>query len=161
MEDNFKNLKVLGTNVMEILDKVLGDQALCKLLYYSSSEPLNEPDIEDTVSALYNTNIFLVPSMDFEDTEKNYLVCSLENFSKTSNPQFFDYRLVFYVLCAKSQWMLNDRTLRPFYIMERIQSLFDGHRMSMGGLQFAFAEGLIITPKLLGYQMFFLGTDFL
>lgn len=160
MEDNFKNFKVLGSNILEVLDKVLQDQPLCKLLYYSSPEPLSEPDITDTTT-LINSNITLVPSMDFEDTEKNYLVCSLENFAKSQNPQFFDYRLVFYVLCAKNQWMLNDRTLRPLYIMERLHLLFDDHKMSMGGLQFAFSDGIIITPKLLGYQMFFIGTDFL
>jgi hypothetical protein len=159
MVDNFKGLKVLGTNVMEILDRVLEDQALCKLLHYSSDNPLAEPEIEDTFS-LVGENIFLVPSMDFESIEKNYLVCSLENFSPTSS-EFFDYRFVFYVLCPKSQWILNDRTLRPFYIMERIYDLFEGHKMSMGGLQLAFGEGLVITPQLLGYQMFFLGTDFI
>ncbi len=56
---------------MDVLLKLISSQNLCKLLTYSSSDPLNEDDISDTTSLLFN-KIFPTPRLPdtAEDVQK-------------------------------------------------------------------------------------------
>ena len=43
-----RNCAEIGKNLQSIASRLLANQNLCKLLYYSDFDPLNKPDIENT-----------------------------------------------------------------------------------------------------------------
>jgi hypothetical protein len=42
-----KNLAEMGENLQKIVKRLLANQNLLKLLYYTNKDPLSQPDIDD------------------------------------------------------------------------------------------------------------------
>ena len=51
-----RHCKEIGISLQKIIKRLLANQNLCKLLYYTGKDPLNEPIIENT-SVLYDNII--------------------------------------------------------------------------------------------------------
>jgi len=72
--------QVVGRNLITLSNLLLGNQNICKLLYYTSKTPLSEPTITDT-DFLMNKNIRLVPKVPDEKTEKgSFIIILLDNY---------------------------------------------------------------------------------
>jgi hypothetical protein len=126
----------LNQDINRVLDKLVSNQDLCKLLYYTNDSPLDESDIQDTSSLLYSL-IFPYPiSVEtFKDDDGNPIAKTIINIlfddfelGKTNN-KFKSSKLVFIILCHTSLWRLSDSTLRPFCILDQIDQMFSDQRV--------------------------------
>jgi len=130
---------------------VLQNQNLCKLINYNTSNPLNEPDLDDPSSLLFQ-KIYPLPKLPDTDTEK----CSFLNIF------FDDFRLPnlgvkegyinFDVICHIDLWRI-DGMIRPFSILHEIDEMFNYERIAgIRKLLFDRVKYLYVNEKYTGYR---------
>ena len=70
-----------------IVDKILNNDRLCKLLYYTSRDALEKPKLTDEEKlGLFNKQIRIVPKLYVDNPVLNYIIISFDNHIPTSNP---------------------------------------------------------------------------
>lgn len=119
-----------------IVDKILADTRLKKLLYYSSKDALTKPALtEDQSIALFGKQIKIVPKLYVDSEVFAYLIISFDNFvTNAMNPQFRDNILEIDIICHFDQWQLTDFKLRPYKIAAEIDSMLNNQRLTGIGL---------------------------
>ena len=152
---------------MEIISNmIIKNNNLKKLLYYTSRDCLNKPNLtEDQTLELFGKNIKLVPKLYVDNSVLNYIILSFDNFTPNmTNPEFRDNIIEFDIICHFDQWQLKDFQLRPYRIAAEIDSMFDEKHLSgIGHLHFLGANQMILTDEYAGlclmYQAIHGGED--
>lgn len=139
---------------MEIISNmIIKNNNLKKLLYYTSRDCLNKPNLtEDQTLELFGKNIKLVPKLYVDGSVLNYIVISFDNFiTNQENPEFRNNLIEFDIVCHFDQWQLNDFQLRPYRIAAELDSMFNGkHLTGIGELEFLGATQIILTDEYAG-----------
>ena len=136
-----------------ITDAILKNDRLKKMLYYTSRDCLNKPDLtEDQSLDLFGKNIKIVPKLSIDGEVLNYIIISFDNFTmNATNPEFRDNLVEFDIICHFDQWQIKDFELRPYKIAAEIDSMFnDKHLTGIGKLQFLGANQMILTDEFAG-----------
>lgn len=158
-----RRFSVMGENTFKLANKVLNNQTICRLLKYQTRNPLLEidpatnkpqPDVDGV--ELINKQILIVPKIYDDSVEKmsyivilfnDYVVNQLNNEFKTSTIRFD-------IACPYDEWLLDERTLRPYLIMQEIDSMFNESKLAgIGTLQFWRADPLVLSPQIGGYSL--------
>lgn len=164
MEDNTqRRFSVMGTNTFKIANMLMSNQKLCRLLKYQSKDPFiaidpvtgkQQPDVDGV--DLIHKQILIVPKVFDDSTEKmSYVISVFDDFVVNQiNPEFKVSTVRFDIACPYDEWILNDRSLRPYLIMEEIDKMFNESKMQgIGTLQFYRADNLTLSPWIGGYSM--------
>lgn len=141
-----------------ITNKILKNERLKKLLFYTTKDALNKPDIgEDASLELFGKNIKLVPKLYIDGSVLNYIIISFDNFvPNATNPEFRDNIISFDVICHFDQWQLQGFQLRPYKIAAELDSMFNGkHLTGIGELEFMGANQLILNDEFAGFSLMF------
>lgn len=141
-----------------ITNKMLKNERLKKLLYYTTKDAMEKPDIgEDASLELFGKNIKIVPKLYIDGSVLNYIIISFDNFTPNAeNPEFRDNIISFDVICQFDQWQLGGFKLRPFKIAAEIDSMFNGkHLTGIGELQFLGANQLILNDEFAGFSLMY------
>lgn len=158
-----RRFAVMGENAFNIANKLMQNQRLCRLLKYQVRDPFNKeyPDIDGV--ELLNKQIMIMPKIFDESTEKtSYVVAMFSNFvTNIINPDFKLSTVRFDIACPYDEWVLNDKSLRPYLMMQEIDETFNGAQMAgIGTLQFVRAESIVLTPQIGGYSMLYQINEF-
>ena len=143
-----------------IINKMLDNPRLKRLLYYTSKDALNRPNLnEDQSLDLINKNIKIVPKLYVDGSVLNYIVINLKNFTPSENPEFRDNIIEFDIVCHFDQWQLQDFALRPYKIAAEIDSMFNNtHLTGIGLLQFVGATQTVLTDEFAGVCLLYEAT---
>ena len=136
-----------------ISNMLLKNNRLKKMLYYTTPDCLNKPDLtEDQSIELFGENIKMIPKLYVDNSVLNYIIVSFDNFiPNMSNPEFRDNIIEFDIICHFDQWTLKDFQLRPYRIAAEIDSMFDEkHLTGIGTLKFLGANQMILTDEYAG-----------
>ena len=135
-----------------IMDKMFKNERLKRLLYYTTKDALNKPNItEDQMYEMIGKNIKTVPKLYVDGSVLNYIIISFDNFTPSSNPEFRDNVIDFDIICHFDQWQLQDFALRPYKIAAEIDSMFNGkHLTGIGEVEFLGANQMILTDEYAG-----------
>ena len=158
-----RRFAVMGTNTFNIANKLMQNQRLCRLLKYSVRDPFDEKYEDVDGVTLLNKQIMIVPKIFDDSTEKtSYVVAIFSNFvTNTLNPDFKLSTVRFDVACPYDEWVLNDKSLRPYLMMQEIDDMFNQAQMSgIGTLQFVRAESIVLTPQIGGYSLLYQINEF-
>jgi len=158
MSSNIRNFKAVGDNLFIIAQKILEDDDICKLLYYTDNDPLSlqHSMTEDEKYSLLHKNILLVPKVpENDDIKGSYILILYDGFNTNlANSEFKDADLLFIIVCPPENWIINDSSLRPFLIMSRIDELFGNKKIAnIGKLQFVKADRFVLNSQLTGYGL--------
>lgn len=157
MSSNIRNFKAVGDNLFIIAQRILNDNDICKLLYYTDNDPLSHKDMtEDERLALLHKNILLVPKVpENDDIKGSYILCLYDGFNQNlNNSEFKDADLLFIIVCPPENWVINDVSLRPFLLMSKIDELFGNKKIAnIGKLQFVKADRFVLNSQLTGYGL--------
>ena len=159
-----RRFAVMGTNAFNIANKLMSNQRLCRLLKYQVRDPFDEekyPNVDGV--ELLNKQIMITPKIFDDSTEKtSYIVAMFSNFvTNTLNPDFKLSTVRFDVACPYDEWVLDDKSLRPYLIMQEIDNMFNQAKMAgIGTLQFVRAESIVLTPQIGGYSMLYQINEF-
>ena len=135
-----------------IVDKIMKNTRLKKLLYYNTKDALDRPALtEDQSLSLFGKQIKLVPKLYVDGSVLTYIIISFDNFVESSNPEFRDNIVEFDIICHFDQWQLQDFALRPYKIAGELDSMLDKKRLTgIGLLEFLGANQIILTDEYAG-----------
>lgn len=144
---------------MEIItNKILKNERLKKLLYYTTNNALDRDNIgEDASLALFGKQIKIVPKLYIDGSVLNYIIISFDNFTQNgTNPEFRDNIISFDIICHFDQWELKGFQLRPYKIAAELDFMFNGkHLTGIGNLEFMGANQLIINDEFAGISLMY------
>ena len=151
-----RRFAVMGDNTFKIANKIMTNQTICRLLKYQTRDALTDkyPDVDG--ADLIGKQILIVPKIFDDSTEKmSYVTAIFDDFVVNQiNPEFKVSTVRFDIACPYDEWMLNERTLRPYLIMQEIDTMFnEGQLAGIGTLQFYRADALTLSPWIGGYSM--------
>lgn len=158
-----RRFAVMGMNTVKIANKIMNNQRICRLLKYPTKDPFeikdpitqkDQPDVQGV--ELINKQILIVPKIFDDSTEEmSYVVCVFDDFVVNQiNPEFKISTVRFDIACPYDKWVLNGQSLRPYLIMEEIDTMFNGAKLAgIGNLQFYRADNLTLSPWIGGYSM--------
>ena len=141
-----------------ITNKMMKNERLKKLLYYTTNDALDRPKLnEDQSLELFKKNIKIVPKLYIDGSVLSYVIISFDNFTPNAeNPEFRDNIISFDIICHFDQWDLKDFQLRPYMIAAEIDSMLDGkHLTGIGDLQFLGANQLILNDEFAGVSLMY------
>jgi hypothetical protein len=122
-----------------IINKLCENNRFKKLLYYTSKDALDKPNVSDEQTMeMFGTSIKNIPKLTVDGSVKNYLIINFDKFTPNrKNPEFRDNIIEFDIICHFDQWNLKDFQLRPYKIAAEIDSMFnDKHLTGIGKLEF-------------------------
>ena len=135
-----------------LVDKILSNERLKKLLFYTTKDALMKPKLteEESVS-LFGKQIKLVPKLYVDGSVLTYIIISFDNFVESGNPEFRDNIIEFDIICHFDQWQLKDYDLRPYRIAAELDSMLDKKKLTgIGLLEFLGANQIILTDEYAG-----------
>lgn len=145
-----------------IVDMMLKNERLKKLLYYTTKDCLSKPNLDEKTSAeLFSKRyIRMTNKIYVDDTVLNYIVISFDNFTPNGeNPYYRDNLIYFDVICHYDQWELGDFQLRPYKIAAEIDTLFNAKHLSgIGTLNFVGAGRMVYGDEFAGLTMIYSAT---
>ena len=135
-----------------IVNEILKNNRLKKLLYYTTSDAMEKPNLtEDESLSLLGTNIKIVPKLYVDGSVLNYILINFDNFTPSENPEFRDNTVQFDIVCHFDQWNLRDYALRPYKIAGEIDSMFNLKKLTgIGYLEFMGATQIVLTDEFAG-----------
>ena len=135
-----------------IINEMLKNNRLKKLLYYTTSDAMEKPNLtEDQSLSLLGTNIKIVPKLYVDGSVLNYILINFDNFTPSENPEFRDNTVQFDIVCHFDQWNLRDYALRPYKIAGEIDSMFNLKKLTgIGYLEFMGATQIVLTDEFAG-----------
>lgn len=158
-----RRFAVMGENLYKIINKITTNQRICRLLKYQNSNPFDPtlPDIDGL--SLLNENFIIVPKYpEIDNIERSYITIIFDKYIiNPQNPDFKYSTVRFEVVCPYSEWIVDEGNLRPYLLMQEIDSLFNQAKLSgLGNLQFVQCVPLTLSPQMGGYTMYYQINDF-
>ena len=126
-----RNCAELGENLHKIISRLLANDNLINLLYYTDDNPLkmdSHPPLSeyDKQKQVCEKLIRTVPRIGTKETENSMIVVYVQRASKLSgNKEFRNVRFVVDVVVPLTQWFIMDTNFRPFAILGEIQKSLD------------------------------------
>ena len=140
-----------------IVNCLLNNNRLKRLLFYTTPDALDKPDITDEQTIeMIGKQIKNIPKVQIDKELLNYVIISFDNFTETSNPEFRDNTISFDIICHFDQWQLKDFKLRPYKIAAEIDSLINDKKMSgIGRIQFVGASQIVLNDEFAGLTLIY------
>lgn len=123
-----RNCQELGENLQKIIKRLMANDDLVKLLYYTGPDPLGAENLsmEQKQTEIFEKLIKTVPYVGTKDTANSVVVVYVQGARKIpGNKEFKNVRILVDVIVPMSQWYIKSTNLRPFEILGKIQSSLD------------------------------------
>ena len=135
-----------------IVDLILKNERLKKLLYYTTPDCLTRPNVpQDKALELFDKNIKLVPKLLIDENVLNYILINFDVFTPSGNPEFRDNMIEFDIICHFNQWQLKDFGLRPYKIAAEIDTMIQEKKLTgLGDIEFVGANQMVLTDEFAG-----------
>lgn len=163
-----RNYGEVGANAQNIVKRLMANQTLMRLLYYTDKDPLIKddvhPDLTDEIieEEIFGNYVRIIPRIASTETSNPIVVLKFESFTPNlQNDEFKDVDLKIEVFTPLSSWIIKNENLRPFLIMGEIQKSLDGKTVNgLGKLYSAGAALNFLTDEISDYEMSFLITSY-
>lgn len=124
-----RNCEELGQNLQKIMSRLLSNQNLLKLLYYTDKDPYSQPDLtqEQIQKEIFEKLVKIVPRVGPKETAHSIIVVKVNNgATDNNNTEFRNISINVESFVPLTQWIIKDDNLRPFAIMGEIQKSLNG-----------------------------------
>ena len=136
-----RNLQEIGPSLQKIVTRLMTNQNLLKLLYYTDKDPLNHDDLtqEQIKNEIYDKFIKVMPHIGPKETANSLIALRVVDGQKTKeNGEFLSISISVEVFVPLTQWAIKNSNLRPFAIMGEVQNslnnkIIDGMGKMIGG----------------------------
>ena len=159
-----RNCAEIGTNLQKIVRRLMADDNLVKLLYYTDQDPLGKAKLsdEEKKELIFSKLIKIVPKVGPKEDAKSLIVLRVANGKPDySNPEFKNIELYIEVFTPLTQWVIKDSNLRPFAIMGQIEKSLKGKTVDgLGKLEGGGFELNFLSEEISCYQMVFYITTY-
>ena len=154
-----RNLGEMGLNLQAIVTRLLTNQNLMKLLYYTDKDPLAHEDLtsDEIKENIFQKLVKIVPRVGPKETAQSLISMRVvEGQINPKNNQIMDISLGIEVFVPLTQWVIKDSNLRPFAIMGEIQKSLNNKEINgLGKLKGGDFELNFLTEEISCYEMVF------
>lgn len=153
-----RNCAEIGENAQKIIKRLMSNQDLVKLLYYTDKDPLSHEDLteEQIEKEVFQKFIKIIPRIGPTEYSNSIISMIVSQGSSNENNEFKDITLMFEIFVPITQWIIKDTNLRPFKIMGEIQKSLVGKRINglgrISGGSFSFNY---VTDEMTCYKQIF------
>lgn len=119
-----RNCIELGENAQKIVKRLMSNQNLLKLLYYTDKDPLSQPDLTEKQikEEVYEKLIKIIPRVGPKETAHSIVtVRFIRGRRNPNNNEFENISVAVESFVPLTQWVIKDVNLRPFAILGEIQ----------------------------------------
>lgn len=159
-----RNCKELGINLQKICSRLLANEELVKLLYYTDIDPLSENALsdEEKKQKIFNELICVVPRVGARDDNKSVIAIYIPKAAGISgNSEYKSVTIAIDVFVPLNQWIIKDSNLRPFAIMGEIQNSLNGKNVNgLGKIKGGDFDLILLTDEMSGYRQTFTITEY-
>ena len=140
-----------------IMERILSNQNVLKLLWYNTRDWKSKPDVTgEQIQEMFDTKqISSVPKIKIDRPEKTYLKLIYGTMVRNStNPEYRDNTFGIDIMCHYDNWDLGNFDLRPYRIAGEIDSMLDGtHLTGIGQLEFVTCTPYIYNEEIAGVSL--------
>ena len=157
-----RNFSIMGNNLFRIASAIMDNQKVCRLLKYQDANPFSKEKENVDGTDLLHKQIIIVPKIPEDGVECSFIIVVFDQYTiNPSNPDFKLCRIRFDVVCPFSEWVINADNLRPYLLMQEIDSMFNQAKLNgLGNLQFTHSTPLVLSPQMGGYSMYYQINEF-
>lgn len=159
-----RNCADIGVNAQYIIQRLLANQNLLKLLYYTDKDPLSHEDLteEQIENEVFNKLVKIVPRVGPKETAHSLIAVRIARArGLASNNEFKNVSISIEVFVPMTQWIIKDTNLRPFAIMGEVQKSLNGKKIEglgkMTGGDFSLN---FLTEEISAYEQTFILTSY-
>lgn len=154
-----RDCKDIGVNLQYIIKRLLANQNLLKLLYYTDKDPLNNPDItsEQIQNEVFEKLIKIVPRIGPHETAHSIVAIRVSRGQGlANNSEFKNLFIDIEIFVPMTQWIIKDSNLRPFAIMGEIQKSLRGKKIEgLGKIEGGDFNLKFLTEEISDYELAF------
>lgn len=154
-----RNCREIGENLQKIVKRLMANDCLVNLLYYSDKDPLNQPYLTDEQKRkeIYEKLIKIVPRIGPKETAASMISITVVGGNKlSSNTEFRNIKIVIEIFVPLTQWLIKDTNLRPFAILGEIQESLQGKTVNgLGKIEGGDFELNFLTEEIGAYKQIF------
>ena len=161
---NVRNCSDIGVNAQYIIKRLLANQDLLKLLYYTDKDPLSHEDLtqEQIQNEVFEKLIKVVPRVGPKETAHSIVALRIARArGLATNNEFKTVNISLEVFVPMTQWIIKDTNLRPFAIMGEVQKSLNGKKIEglgkMTGGDFSLN---FLTEEISAYEQTFVLTSY-
>lgn len=128
-----RNSREIGENLQKIVKRLMANDRLVNLLYYTDKDPLNQPPLSEKQKQeeIFDKLIKIIPKVGPKEDAKSLIVVRAVRGSKNpSNTEFRDIKIQIEIFVPLTQWYIKDTNLRPFAIMGEIEESLDKKKIN-------------------------------
>ena len=161
---NVRNCSDIGVNAQYIIKRLLANQDLLKLLYYTDKDPLSHEDLteEQIQKEVFEKLVKIVPRVGPKETAHSIIALRIaRGRGLASNSEFKNVMISVEVFVPMTQWIIKDTNLRPFAIMGEIQKSLNNKKIEgLGKLTGGDFSLNFLTEEISAYEQTFMLTSY-
>ena len=161
---NVRNCTDIGVNAQYIVKRLLANQNLLKLLYYTDKDPLSHEDLtqEQIQDEIFEKLVKIVPRVGPKETAHSIVAIRIARArGLASNNEFKNVNISIEVFVPMTQWIIKDTNLRPFAIMGEVQKSLNGKKIEgLGKLTGGDFSLNFLTEEISAYEQTFVLTSY-
>ena len=158
-----RNCADIGENAQKIMKRLLANQNLLKLLYYTDKDPYGQADLTDEQiqNEIFEKLVKIIPRIGPKETAHSIIAIRIVRGRQGENNEFKDVTIAIETFVPLSQWIIKDIQLRPFAILGEIQKSLDGKTINgLGKMQGGDFDLNFLTDEIGCYEQVFYLTSY-
>lgn len=156
-----RNCTEIGENVQKIVKRLMNNQDLVKLLYYTDKDPLSNVDLteQQILDEVFLKLIKIIPRVGPMEYSNSFIEVVVASGIQNNNSEFENIEIQIETFVPVTQWIIKDTNLRPFKIMGEIQKSLNGKTINGLGKMYGGDFTInYITDEMTSYKQLFLIT---
>ena len=154
-----RNCAEIGENLQKIVTRLMANDDLVNLLYYTDKDPLSQPHLseEEKKIKIFEQLIKIVPNVPERQDARSVVAVRVTNGAKmSSNTEFSRLKLSVEVFVPMSQWIFKNSNLRPFAILGEVQKSLEGKKVNgLGKIEGGDFDLSFLTKEMSCYEQTF------
>lgn len=159
-----RNCSDIGINAQYIIKRLMANQNLLKLLYYTDKDPLGHEDLtqEQIQEEIFEKLIKIIPRVGPKETAHSIVVLRISRGrGLASNSEFKNVTISIETFVPMTQWIIKGTNLRPFAIMGEIQKSLNNKKIEgLGKLSGGDFDLNFLTEEISDYEQTFVLTSY-
>ena len=164
MSSSVRNCTDLGVNAQLIVKRLLANQNLLKLLYYTDKDPLSHEDLtaEQIQDEVFEKLVKIVPRVGPKETAHSVIAIRIaRGRGLITNKEFKNVNISIEIFVPMTQWIIKNTNLRPFAIMGEIQESLNGKKIEgLGKMVGGDFDLNFLTEEISAYEQTFVITSY-
>ena len=161
---NVRNCSDIGVNAQYIVKRLLANQNLLKLLYYTDKDPLSHEDLtsDQIQDEVFEKLVKIVPRVGPKETAHSLIAVRIARArGLANNNEFKTVHISIEIFVPMTQWIIKDTNLRPFAIMGEIQKSLNGKKIEgLGKMEGGDFSLNFLTEEISAYEQTFVLTSY-